>query len=229
MYHAVARLPQDPNKICVSPERFEAQMRHLERRGLRGVSVRELIGATERGSARGLVGLTFDDGYANILRNAMPVLERLGFTATVFVVGGMLGKENSWDDGPRLRLLDVEGVREIHERGMEVGSHGLSHARLPKLDATLLEEEVLGGQRTLSEILGHETEGFCYPYGDLDLPTVGAVRRAGHVYACAYKRRIEHSGFDVPRIYAGERDGPIRLTLKLASYAALAGMNRIPR
>jgi hypothetical protein len=32
-YHAIARVAEDPNRICVSPRRFEAQMGHLKRRG----------------------------------------------------------------------------------------------------------------------------------------------------------------------------------------------------
>lgn len=226
MYHAVFRLAHDPNKVCVSPERFESQMHYLKRRGLRGVSVGELIRSMEAGDARGLVGLTFDDGYANFLQNAVPVLERFGFTATVFVVGGMLGKENSWDREPRMGLLDAEGVREVSERGMEVGSHGMSHVRLSRLDAASLEEEVSGGQRLLREVLGRDVEGFCYPYGDLDRTTVEAVRRAGHGYACSYKTRIEQGRYDIPRVYVGERDGPLRFALKLMGHTRLAGIAR---
>jgi peptidoglycan/xylan/chitin deacetylase (PgdA/CDA1 family) len=226
MYHAVFRLSYDPNKVCVSPERFESQMLYLKRRGLRGVSVGELFRAMEAGNARGLVGLTFDDGYANFLQNAVPVLERFGFTATVFVVGGMLGKENSWDREPRMKLLDAAGVREASDRGMEIGSHGMSHVRLSRLDAELLEEEVAGGQRILREVLGRDVEGFCYPYGDLDWPTIHAVRRAGHSYACAYKTQIEQGRYDIPRVYVGERDGALRFALKLIGQTRLARITR---
>ena len=52
----------DPNMLCTSPERFEAQMLYLKQRNLRGVSVRELLFAMRTGDARRLVGLTFDDG-----------------------------------------------------------------------------------------------------------------------------------------------------------------------
>jgi peptidoglycan/xylan/chitin deacetylase (PgdA/CDA1 family) len=221
MYHAISRLSYDPNKVCVSPERFESQMLYLKRRGLRGVSVGKLIRATEAGNARRLVGLTFDDGYESFLQNAVPVLERFGFTATVFVVGGMLGRENDWDREPRLKLLDADGVRQASDRGMEVGSHGMSHTRLSRLDAESLEQEVIGGRRILREVLGRDVEGFCYPYGDLDQLTVQVVRRAGHGYACAYKVRIEQDRYDIPRIYVGERDGSLRLALKLGWYAPL--------
>lgn len=218
MYHAVTRARYDPNNICVSPERFEAQMLYLRRRNLRGISMRKLRQAAVTGNTRGLVGLTFDDGYENFLRTALPALEKFGFSATVFVLAGMFGGENSWDREPRLKLLDVEGVREVSERGMEVGSHGVSHIELSGLNPEQLEHEVCGSHQVLSEVLGEAVEGFCYPYGNLDGRAVDAVRRTGYSYACAYKERISWGYYDLPRVYVGERDGAFRLRLKLGPY-----------
>jgi peptidoglycan/xylan/chitin deacetylase (PgdA/CDA1 family) len=216
MYHAIARVADDPNRICVSPRRFEAQMRYLKRRGLRGTSVRELLQAagTERG-AGGLVGLTFDDGYENFLYDAVPILEQFGFSATVFAVGGMLGGENSWDERPRMKLLRAEGIREAAKRGMEIGSHGMSHTRLSGLQPARLEEEVVESRRVLGEILDETVEGFCYPYGSVDGPAAGAARRAGYSYACACWTRVESNVYDLPRPFVWEMDGPSMLAAKL--------------
>src|SRR4028118_2044606 len=174
MYHSISRPEGENDALCDSPERFEAQMLHLERHNLRGVSMRELCRAMNTGGARGLVGLTFDDGYEDFLSSALPTLETLGFSATLFVVAGMLGGENTWEHrgGPRphLRLLEADGVREVSERGMEVGSHTVTHPRLSGLDAETLIHEVVDSRQMLSEILNGPVEGFCYPYGDLDGP-----------------------------------------------------------
>lgn len=222
MYHTVKRLPYDPNGISTSPERFEAQMRYLKRRGLRGVSMRELRRAVSAGNARGLVGLTFDDGYKDFLYTALPILEEFGFTATVFVIGGLLGKENDWEHHyepkPRIKLLEAEEVREVSERGMEVGAHTMSHAWLPGLDPERLEEEVSGSRQFLGELLGEAVEGFCYPYGGLDSAAVEAVRRARYAYACAVATRVEGSVYDLPRIYVAEVDYPLRLAVKFRIY-----------
>lgn len=228
MYHAVARVPEDPNEVCVTPERFVAQMRHIERLGLRGVCMRELVRAMNSKGAGGLVGLTFDDGYENFLHSALPVLERFGFSATVFVVGGMLGKENSWDRGPRMKLLEAAGLREVAERGVEVGCHGSTHVRLSGLEPELLEREVSESRSVLSEALGEEVEGFCYPYGSLDSRAVQVVRRTGYTYACAYKEQVFRGLHDLPRTYAGEKDGALKLTLKLQGFARYAGLLRGP-
>lgn len=218
MYHSISR-QGDNDALRASPERFEAQMLHLKRHNLRGVSMRELCRAMNTGDTRGLVGLTFDDGYEDFLSAALPTLERLGFSATVFVVTAMLGKVNTWEHRgvPRvqLRLLEANGVREISERGMEVGSHTVTHPRLPGVDPEALVHEVSNSRHVLSEILGAPVKGFCYPYGDLDGQAIRAARRAGYAYAVGTKKSIEHGLYDWPRTYVGEKDSPLRLGLKL--------------
>ncbi len=83
-------------------ERLDAQLGWLRRRGLRGVSVAGLLAARARGEDRGLVGLTFDDGYADFVTHALPCLRRHGCGATLFVLPGRLGADNAWDPlGPR--------------------------------------------------------------------------------------------------------------------------------
>src|SRR6202048_4579109 len=96
MYHSVSPYDEDPHEVTITPERFERHMRWLRGRGLRGVSVAELLSERADGRGRGLVGLTFDDGYQDFVTYAMPVLERYGFTATAFVLAGRLGGHNAW-------------------------------------------------------------------------------------------------------------------------------------
>jgi peptidoglycan/xylan/chitin deacetylase (PgdA/CDA1 family) len=146
-------------------------------------------------------------------------LEKLGFSATVFVVAGMLGSENTWEHGggPRsqLRLLGADGVREVAERGMEIGSHSVTHPRLAGLDSETLIREMEDSRRMLGEILDAPIEGFSYPYGAVDGPAVMAARKAGYVYAVATKKQVEGGLHDWPRTYVGEKDSSLRLGAKL--------------
>jgi peptidoglycan/xylan/chitin deacetylase (PgdA/CDA1 family) len=219
MYHSISEPEGEADPLCTSPGRFEAQMLYLKRHNLRGVSMRELYLAMNMGDPRGLVGMTFDDGYEDFLGAAVPTLEKVGFSATVFVVAGMLGEESTWEhrEGPtsRLRLLGADGVREVSERGMEVGSHSVTHPRLSGLDSETLIHEVRDSRQSLSEIVNAPVEGFCYPYGDLDGPAVRAARAAGYVYAVATKKQVEGGLYDWPRTYVGEMDSPLRLGVKL--------------
>lgn len=225
MYHSISEPTDGHDALCTSPEQFEAQMFYLRRRGLRGVSVRELRRAAYTGEARAMVGLTFDDGYKDFLEVALPVLERLGFSATVFVVAGMLGDENSWEHrGPprvRLKLAGADGVREMSDRGMEVGSHTITHLRLSGLDEETLVHEVDHSRQMLAELAGTSIDGFCYPYGDLDSRAVRAARKAGYTYAVGTKRSIFYGVYDWPRVYVGEKDSPLRLGMKLRANSAI--------
>jgi peptidoglycan/xylan/chitin deacetylase (PgdA/CDA1 family) len=149
-------------------------------------------------------------------------MERLGFSATVFVVANMLGEWSSWksvyEPIPRLKVLNTEELREISARGMEVGSHSMTHVMLRDLDPELLEREVNDSRRVLSEALGEAVEGFCYPYGILDNAVVQAVRQAEYAYACSVKGQFERSAYDLPRIPVSEKDHLLRFKAKLKVY-----------
>lgn len=215
MYHSVARYTEDPYLITVSPGRFESQMRWLWQQGLRGVSMRTLLDRHAHGAATGLVGLTFDDGYADFADTVSRVLAWYGFTATVFAVAGRLGGTNAWDgDGPRKRLMTAAQLRKLVAGGIEIGSHGMRHAHIPALPSRGLDEEIVRSREALEVIIDAPVTGFCYPYGDMDRKTITVVKDAGYDYACA----VHHSGLDsrfaIPRIYIGDRDSGLRLRAK---------------
>lgn len=215
MYHSVAPYDEDPYLVTVSPARFEQQMRWLHRRGLRGTSIRELLAARAAGRDRGMVGLTFDDGYADFAHYAVPVLRRFGFTATAFVVAGRLGGTNAWDEaGARKALMTAEQVREVAAQGVEIGSHGLRHAALTSVGIDEIVAEVANSRALLRQVCGGPVSGFCYPYGEVDAVTVDAVRAAGYDYGCAIWRSRLTGLHALPRIYVGDRDGSMRLLAK---------------
>ncbi|MEU2780665.1 polysaccharide deacetylase family protein [Streptomyces sp. NPDC007110] len=216
MYHSVSTDPDDPYNVTVTPARLERQLAWLAGRGLRGVSVRELLAARDRGTERGLVGLTFDDGYTDFVGEALPVLRRRGFTATVFVLPGLLGGTNVWEPtGPRKALLDEDGVREAAAAGMEVASHGMTHLDLTRAPDEVLHTEVAESRQRLAALVGDDVVGFCYPYGYHDARAVDAVRRAGYRYACAIVPSPPARGdFALPRIHMGQADNSVRLELK---------------
>ncbi|MDT0310005.1 polysaccharide deacetylase family protein [Streptomyces sp. DSM 44917] len=215
MYHSVAYTSPDPYRITVTPDRLHQQLTWLRRRGLRGVSVGELLRARAAGRAARLVGLTFDDGYRDFVETAVPLLRAHGCTATVFALPGLLHRSNSWDaDGPRKRLLNAEGIRAAAEAGMEVGSHGMTHASLRRADPGTLRREVAESRARLEEITGAPVHGFCYPYGDVDLTAAEAVREAGYHYACAVSPGRLTGQYALPRVHVGERDGARRLAWK---------------
>jgi peptidoglycan/xylan/chitin deacetylase (PgdA/CDA1 family) len=218
MYHGVEKVPVDPNDLCVTPARFSEQMTWLAEHGLRGVSIDTLVSAMRAGHARGLVGITFDDGYVNVLENAVPELLKHGFTATMFIVSGLLGATNEWDAGsgkPEWPLMSAQQIKAVAVAGMEIGSHGVTHPQLPGLEAHRLRAEISESKSLLSELLGYPVRGFAYPYGTMDASARRAVQEAGYDYACSGVTPISDLGvMALPRIIFDQRDGPVRMAAK---------------
>ena len=215
MYHSVSPYEHDPYLITVTPARFEQQMRWLRRLGLTGVSVRSLLEARRRGNGRRLVGLTFDDGYADFAEYALPVLSRHGFTATLFVVAGRLGGDNAWDpEGPRKPLFTADQVQRMADAGMEIGSHGLRHVSLPDVGDAELAAETVTSRDILRRVSGQDVPGFCYPSGHVERRVIEAVKDAGYDYACAVQPAAHAGRHALPRTYIGDADSPPRLVAK---------------
>lgn len=219
MYHGIADVGEDPNQLCVTPDRFAEQMGWLQRRGLRGVGVGTLVDAMRAGRHSGMVGITFDDGYVSVLDAGLAVLLRYGFSASMFIISERIGGSNDWDEGPRWPLLTVDQIGELAAAGMEIGSHSATHPRLVGLDAGQLAAEVSESRERLSELVGTPVRGFAYPYGSMDAAARGAVHAAGYEYACAVRTPMAELGLmALPRIYVGQRDGPRRMAAKRLLY-----------
>jgi peptidoglycan/xylan/chitin deacetylase (PgdA/CDA1 family) len=227
MYHGVADEAEDPNHLCVAPSRFAEQMTWLKRHGLRGVGIGTLVDAMHAGRQRGLVGITFDDGYVSVLEAALPELLRHGFTATMFIISGRLGGSNEWDEGPRWPLMSASQIGELAAADMEIGSHSATHARLAGIDAGQLEAEVRDSKASICELVGGPVRGFAYPYGSMDAAARHAVRDAGYDYACAVQTPMSELGFmALPRIYVGQSDDARRMAAKrllFRGYIAVKG------
>ncbi len=106
LYHRVTELPSDPQQLAVSPRHFAEQLAVL-RQFAYPMSLSAMMQALREGHLpRRAVAVTFDDGYADNLLFAKPLLEEYAMPATIFVVSGQLGstEEFWWDDLARLLL-----------------------------------------------------------------------------------------------------------------------------
>jgi peptidoglycan/xylan/chitin deacetylase (PgdA/CDA1 family) len=128
---------------------FEKQMAHLKEHGYRAVKVPEVAGPND-------VIITFDDGELNNYKVAMPILKKYGFPAYFFIIATRVGKNGYMDWGQ---------IRELHDAGMVVGSHGLSHQILTDLMDSQIEEELRASKRTIELNTGVPVETISIPRG----------------------------------------------------------------
>lgn len=184
MLHSITKPDKQNLKIFyLSPERFKRFMGWLKRARYTSVLPIERQDSTAPGRR---VILTFDDAYDDFLSEAFPVLDRIGFKATVFVVVDRIGKTNEWDVSKGFRsrhLLSIEQIRELHRHGVHFGSHTLTHTLLTDLSNRDLEREVRDSKHKLEDLLGSEVPCFSYPWGAADMRVRAAVARAGYKVA----------------------------------------------
>jgi peptidoglycan/xylan/chitin deacetylase (PgdA/CDA1 family) len=161
------RLAEVPDSV------FALQMRYLVDRGFHVIPLATLVDALERHDtvpARSVV-LTFDDGWANHYRNVVPVLRRLGLTATFFVYTTPIGTDN--------RFMTWDQLSELQTAGMTIGSHAWTHERLTEMHKWL-RDEVTSSRTELAQRLGRAPDFFAYPADAWDEAVVAAVRSAGY-------------------------------------------------
>lgn len=233
VYHAIDDVCDDPNVLNTTPERLREHMVYLAKRGLKGVSMARLDDATSRGEGQGLVGLTFDDGYADFLHTAVPILEEFGFSATVFVLPDLLGKASTWKHhvSPHIEreLMDEDEVGEVVRRGFEVGSHYTHHALLTGVATKNLKEDLLRSRTDLEALIQDKVRGFCYPYGILDERVMHEVQEAGYDYACSLTQTVEQGRFDLTRVPIREDDDLRRFSLKMRFYFPYRKLKKLMR
>jgi peptidoglycan/xylan/chitin deacetylase (PgdA/CDA1 family) len=109
-YHRIAEGIDDPFKLCVSPDRFAAHLDEIARYGEPST-----LAELSLPSLRPRIVVTFDDGYADNLTNAVPIAEAKGVPITIFVTSGVLGRDNGfwWDRLGTLLRSRPSAIREI--------------------------------------------------------------------------------------------------------------------
>jgi peptidoglycan/xylan/chitin deacetylase (PgdA/CDA1 family) len=190
-YHAVS--DDWPDLLSVPPATFARQVGGLVDRGYRGVRFREIGAGTGRRLA-----VTFDDGYVSVYEQALPILERLGIPATVFVPTDHVGSTApmSWEGiaeaaaGPhadQLRCITWDQAGDLQERGWEIGSHTRSHPFLTRCGQDALADELTASREAVARQVGDCTT-IAYPYGDHDDRVMAATHAAGYELAASLTR-----------------------------------------
>ncbi len=226
-YHAVS--DTWPATLSVTPAALHDQLQRLLRRGYRARCFSDAV--LDHHDGRTLV-VTFDDAFASVHAEALPVLRALGIAGTVFVPTGHVGGGpmiwpglDGWVDGPHADELTGctwEQIGDLVKEGWEVGSHSHNHLRLTTLAGEELRAELRDSKVECEARTGLACRSVAYPYGDHDDRVVAAARDAGYLAAGTLPRRTRASEpLRVPRIYVSHADGQLRFAAKVSPWVRL--------
>jgi peptidoglycan/xylan/chitin deacetylase (PgdA/CDA1 family) len=131
--------------------------------------------------------ITFDDGFLSVLQNAVPELINLKIPFTVFVPAGNLGKRPQWiGDNPLHPFYSEKVIDEtqLHKLstvpGATIGSHGMSHRPLGKLDYKAGDHEIIESKNILEKITGKSISLLSFPHGRYSLQHLEIARKSGY-------------------------------------------------
>lgn len=179
-YHRFGQYPaKDP--FFVTLDEFRRQLTIIKEEGFTPIRVSELDEGLNGGKplpAKPIL-ITMDDGYNDVVKNALPILKEFGYRATLFAYPVFVNSKNG---------LTPAQLRQLRAEGWDVGSHSYSHPKLTKTEpgetpekyAKRLNWELAGSRRKLQEWLGAPVEYLAYPYGLWNQAVADAARAAGY-------------------------------------------------
>jgi peptidoglycan/xylan/chitin deacetylase (PgdA/CDA1 family) len=243
MYHRVGPAHNDwERRYCISPKSFAKHMQRLASRGMHACGLEDFLAwrAGEKELPEGSFLITFDDGFLGVYEHAAPVLQAMGWTATIFLVSQLIGKRDKWcrahnPSGAIYPLMAQEQVTAMQSMGFTFHSHTRLHPDLTTLSDDELTAELTLSRIELEELLGEQVSCLAYPYGRYDERVLSAAREAGYRMAFSTQpgfnrrnvdlhriRRLEVFGTDTPAMLArkllfGCNDGSWRQSLRYYS------------
>jgi peptidoglycan/xylan/chitin deacetylase (PgdA/CDA1 family) len=188
MYHHVGPVPPAGlERYSVTPSRFARQMQLLSLLGYRVISMSELFqrwalkNSTADSGDKAAV-LTFDDGYADCVEHAIPILDERGWKATFFLVSGDMGGPGRWlgPEWSSLLLMDWSSARSLVAAGHAAGSHTVTHRSLLGLSPDAVQDELLRSKADIEDELGVAVHDLSYPFGITTDSIMESAQAAGY-------------------------------------------------
>lgn len=212
---------RDPHNLMVPPERFLEQVRHVQSRGYRFLTMAELGRRMHAGEPLvGVGAITFDDGSLDNLELVPGLLEELDVPATVFVCPGLLGNEHPFlAPGSGSRLMDRDELLELAKLPrFEIGSHTITHADLSNASLEVAYEELSRSRSELERLLQRPVLSFAYPKGIYSASCPEAAERAGYLTAVTCGLGATSLPYELPRVCVSTLDGKMTFELKTRGF-----------
>lgn len=197
MYHSVADISTASRRLwTISPSTLASHLEILKSLAFVPLTVSSLVSLMydHKGSLPDKpVVLTFDDGLADFFTGTLPILDKNGFPATLYIPTAYVNQSGSWlksnGDG-KSPMLSWSQILEIADHGIECGSHGHSHTQLDILPKIKMQEEIRNSKDLLEQHLHKNVESIAYPYGLSSKTLRQIVQEAGYSSGCAIKHSM---------------------------------------
>jgi N-acetyl-anhydromuramyl-L-alanine amidase AmpD/peptidoglycan/xylan/chitin deacetylase (PgdA/CDA1 family) len=200
----------DSNRVMMTPEWFESQMRWLSENGYTTLNASELVDFLNGGTyPQRSVVLTFDigvDRHTQYAQDVIPTLRKYGLHAVVFLVANtnLIG-----DDCNKGELFCWSELRSWSDEGLiSVESHGIWHQDYKTLDANTQRLDAGESKKLIEENIGQKVLGFAYPYDSVNNQSSEILKSLGYQFAVAGGTRNDRSvilgdaqPFSLPRVY----------------------------
>jgi peptidoglycan/xylan/chitin deacetylase (PgdA/CDA1 family) len=209
LYH---RVSDDDDPLAVAPRRFREQMACLAAEGYRVVDLIEALDLLGAGVAPPrTIALTFDDGFADVGDEALPVLQRHGFRATVFVTTGVTDGRVAFPWYERQpKVLGWDEIVALDRQGtLRFEAHTVTHPSLLAVDDGTAAAEIRDSRHELQGRLGRTVSAFAYPaglYGDRERHLVSQAGYAAAVSCEPGVNRPDSDRFALRRRQIDSRD-----------------------
>jgi len=209
-YHSIKQNDKD---------RFIKQLNYIERY----FKVIKADGNDQLEPNKRYIIITFDDGYQNLLHNAIPELKKRNFHSTIFIQTAYIGLKPGWDvrddwkDNDEL-VMTEEHIKNTYKQNTSIGSHTKTHARITSLTDDKILDEMVESKATLERILESEVTLFSFPYGSFDKRSINIAKEAGYKRIFTTEPTIETdlTSFVLGRITVNPADWMIEFMVKLA-------------
>ena len=167
--------------------------------------------------------VTFDDGFQNVIDNAMPELERRRVPWTFFVIADALGKTVPWStretrESELHKIMSEDQLRKLDSDLLTIGAHTMTHPRLPSLPPEEAMWEIQESKLRLESILHKEIALFSFPYGAFSQPLIRQCQEAGfqRIFTTLPGYALSTpTEFVSPRVGTEVTDWPLEFLLKV--------------
>jgi peptidoglycan/xylan/chitin deacetylase (PgdA/CDA1 family) len=168
--------------------------------------------------------ISFDDGYQNLIQNAIPELISKNFHSTIFIQTDYIGLRPGWDvrddwqDGNEI-VMSRGQIQNLPQEFICIGSHTKSHARVTSLSKEDLIVELKESKNVLENILKTKIDLFSFPYGSFDSQSIEIARETGYKRVFTTEPEIimdMNNSFVYGRITVNPTDWIIEFKIKLA-------------